>query len=182
MKQTIIALAIIATSSTAMADIDLPKQSKSDFGVHIGVATLMGDLGNTADYFNDDSNGISFGLDFTTQEGIIVGITHTPELVSSTAYIFGIQEGKTEVDLTSTSLYAGYQFDSGLRLTGGFTHSKAEAELTYLGYSDSESSMGLNAGLGYRAKYGIYADVRLATMEILQLNGVSATAAIGYKF
>jgi len=186
MKLSIIALAVMATSSAAMADINLPKQDKSGVGVHAGFSVLSGDIGTIAANYGD-STGLSLGLEYTTKNGIIFGLMHTPELASAkdTYYYYSSYSETAAFEVSTTSVYVGYETDKGLRITGGLTKATLDAKLyNNIGdsVSGSDDSIAPNFGIGYQFKNGIYADGRIAFMDLVGVSNTQGTASIGYKF
>jgi hypothetical protein len=173
----ILALSItLALSTSAFASENISQSDKSGHTISIGFSKLSGDISEIS-----DDTALSFGYDYTTKKGVIIGGYYMPELLSASASYMGI--GAT-LESSVLGIYSGYQFDNNIRLTAGlsFTYTEAAIATGFSSASDNETSAGLMVGVDYLFKENFLIGSRLSTHDISGVDGTTIGINAGYKF
>ena len=175
MKKTIALSIALALSTSAFAS-ETTQTDKSGHTIYVGISKLSGDISDIS-----DDSAFSFGYDYTTKKGVIIGGYYMPELLSASASYMG---AGAALDSSVLGLYSGYQFDNNVRLTAGlsFTYTEAAIATNVLSASDDEIKTGIMVGVDYLFKENFLIGTRLSTHDIGGLDGTTIGINAGYKF
>ncbi len=176
MKKTLALSIALALSTSVFASDNITQSDKSGHVVSIGFSKISGDMSDIS-----DDIAFSFGYDYTTKAGVIIGGYYMPELFSKSASYMGI---RAELESTVLGIYSGYQFDNNIRLTAGlsFTSSEAKLATSYASVSDDETNTGLMVGIDYLFTENFLIGSRLATHDVGGFDGTTIGINAGYKF
>lgn len=177
MKKTIalsITLALL-TSTSAFAS-EMTHADKSGHTIHLGISKLSGDISDIS-----DDSALSFGYDYTTKTGVIIGGYYMPELLSASASYMGVGAA---IESSVLGIYSGYQFDNNIRLTAGlsFTYTEAAIATHFGSASDDETKIGIMVGIDYLFKENFLLGTRLSTHDVGGIDGTTIGINVGYKF
>jgi len=175
MNKTILSLALICSFSVSAND-------KSGFTPFLGYTLATGDVSGIADYNGGSAGGLAVGGSYTFSGGFILGAQVNPEVYS---YSFSNYIGSYDESLNQVLIFAGYELDNGLRLTGGFTQATFEADETINGYGSGSLSleeMGFNFGVGYSTEIGLVPEARISSVSMGNMDNTNITFNLGYKF
>ncbi len=175
MKKTIALSIALALSTSAFAS-ETTQTDKSGHTIHVGISKLSGDISDIS-----DDSAFSFGYDYTTKKGVIIGGYYMPELLSASASYMGVGAA---LDSSVLGIYSGYQFDNNVRLTAGlsFTYTEAAIATNVLSASDDETNAGIMVGVDYLFKENFLIGTRLSTHDVGGLDGTTIGINAGYKF
>ncbi|MHA2718108.1 hypothetical protein ACXZ7B_25915 [Vibrio owensii] len=178
MNNTLIALVFITTSAAVSAENLKSDNYKDGFSVLGGYSVAGGDL---ADLPYAETGSFALGLDYTFREGFIVGTVFTPDYFSNEVGAYGVAISE---EIAAVDVYGGYEFDNGLRLTGGVSMGLYDGVANVGGITGaySETMPGFNVGVGYNYKH-LVADIRFASLAgDYVLSGTNTTLMVGYQF
>jgi len=159
-------LGALLCPTSALAD-------KSGLMLTYGNTELDGDLPS----YGASESSFSLGTNYTTEDGGIFGIEFVPDSFSLHGY-----ENWADRSIGSdlVSIFVGFEFDVGLRLTGGLT--VTNSTLDYFFHSVEESHVGFNGGVGFIIANFLAIEYRIATTEVSGVSGSVSSLNFGVKF
>lgn len=167
---------LLFLSSSVVAMDNMNQYDKSGHTIYVGISKMSGDLSRIG-----DDTAFSFGYDYTTKNGIIIGGYYTPKLLSASSSYSGIS---STLDSKVLGVYSGYQFNNNFRFTTGFsfTDTKATIATSSLSASDSENNVGFMLGADYLFNNQLIVGARISTHDVGSVNGTTIGINVGYKF
>ncbi len=187
MRTRILALLLLLSTSVFANDDSTMccYYSKEGSTVYVGVSAVTGNLSDIS-----MNTVLNLGYDYTFSQGAILGIYYTPKLISHSAHLTDTSAtGAATIAMNSRVLgiYAGYEFDNYVRLTGGLTFTNTEISAmmintsSTLSGSHNETNVGINAGIGY-LYHNFLIESRLSTHDVGGVKGSTFNFNAGYKF
>lgn len=177
MKKLVLSIGLaLALSTSAFASENINQSDKTGHTISIGLSKLSGDISDIS-----DDSVFSFGYDYTTKTGVIIGGYYMPELLSASASYIGMSAA---LESSVIGIYSGYQFDNNIRMTVGlsFTYTSATIATSYASASDDDINAGLMIGIDYLLKENFLIGSRLSTHDVGGVDGTTIGINAGYKF
>ncbi|MGD1448239.1 outer membrane beta-barrel protein [Vibrio harveyi] len=167
MNKNILVCVLSLVSASAVAN-EVESINKSGLGIRVGYSLVSGDISEL-----EDTGGMTFAMDYTFENGVIVGVNYVPTLAEEKHSTIGIESSMIGV-------YGGYQFDSGLKLTGGLAQTRTDAYV--FEYSGSQDDMHPMFGVGYQMTSSLSVDAQFTFLDVADVEGINTTLLVGYKF